>query len=156
MKVFNIMKNSADLEVIVNKVKQHQKEDKKLNQIRERLDRQEERATHYYCLHEDILFVKTKPNQNTWKLMIPKETAAEIIMEYHLRYGHMGALKVRKALEEHTYLKDINRRVRKTIRNCHICQLVKCNNDRKEGVMQPITSTNKMERVFLDICGPMP
>ena len=74
------MKNNADLEVIVNKLKQHQKEDAKLNQIRERLDRQEEKATQYYCVHEDILFVKTKPNQNTWKLMIPKETAAEIII----------------------------------------------------------------------------
>ena len=68
----------------------------------------------------------------------------------------MGALKVIKALEEHTYLKDINRRVRKVIKNCHICQLVKCNNDKKKGVMQPITSANKLERVFLDICGPMP
>ena len=87
--------------------------DKKLNQIRERLNQQEERATQFYCTHEDTLFIKTKPNQKTWKLIIPKETEAEIIMEYHLRYGHMGALKVIKALEEHTYLKDINRRVRK-------------------------------------------
>ena len=35
-------------------------------------------------------------------------------------------------------------------------RLVKCNNDRKEGIMQAITSANKMEQVFLDICGPMP
>ena len=94
VKVFNIMKSNSDLKVIVNKVIQHQKEDAKLNQIQERLNRQEEKATQYYCVHEDILFVKTKPNQNTWKLMIPKETAAEIIMEYHFRYGHMGALKL--------------------------------------------------------------
>ena len=65
VKVFNIMKSKSDLEVILNRVRQHQKEDKKLNQIRERLNQQEERATHFYCLHEDILFIKTKPNQNT-------------------------------------------------------------------------------------------
>ena len=64
------------------------------------------------------------------------------------RYGHMGALKVMKALEEHTYIKNINRRVRECIRQCHICQLAKCNNEKTEGIMQPITSTGKLERVF--------
>ena len=77
-------------------------------------------------------------------------------MDYHIRYGHMGALKVIKALEEHVYFKDINRRVRNYIKNCHICQLVKCNNDRKEGLMIPITSSNKLEKVFVDICGTFP
>ena len=97
MKVFNIMKSKSDLEAILNRVKQHQKEDNKLNQIQERLNQQEERATQFYCSHEDTLFIKTKPNQNSWKLIIPKGYEAEIIMEYHLRYRHMGALKVIKA-----------------------------------------------------------
>ena len=56
-------------------------------------------------------------------------------MDYHIRYGHMGAIKVIKALEENVYFKDINRRVRRYIRNCHLCQMVKCNNERKEGLM---------------------
>ena len=60
-----------------------------------------------------------------------------------------------KALEEHVYIKDINRKVRKYIQTCHVCQLVKCNNERKEGAMIPITSTHKLEKVFLDICGPV-
>ena len=61
-----------------------------------------------------------------------------------------------KALEEHLYIKDINRRVRNYIRNCHICQLVKCNNEKKEGIMISITSSNKLEKVLVDICGPFP
>ena len=73
---------------------QHQKEDAKLNQIRERLDRQEEKATQYYCVHEDILFVKTKPNQNTWKLLIPKETATAV------SYTHLDVYK-RQRLHQH-------------------------------------------------------
>ena len=68
----------------------------------------------------------------------------------------MGAVKVVKALEEHVYIKDINRRVRNYIKHCHICQLVKCNNDKKEGIMIPITSASKLEKVFVDICGPFP
>ena len=30
------------------------------------------------------------------------------------------------------------------------------NNEKKEGTMIPITSTTKLEKVFLDICGPFP
>ena len=68
----------------------------------------------------------------------PKALEKELILEYHSRYGHMGALKVMKALEEHTYIKNINRRVRECIRQCHICQLAKCNYEKTEGIMQPI------------------
>ena len=50
----------------------------------------------------------------------------------------------------------IRDRVRKYIKHCHICQLVKINNDRKEGMMIPITSSKKLEKVFVDICGPFP
>ena len=68
----------------------------------------------------------------------------------------MGAIKIVKALEEQVYIKNINRKVQKSIQTCHICQMVKCNNEKKEGVMIPITSNHKLEKVFLDICGPFP
>ena len=80
----------------------------------------------------------------------------EIILDYHIRYCHMGAMKVVKALEENCHIKNINRKVRRYIKNCFIYQLVKTNNERKEGVMIPITSQKKLEKVFLDICGPFP
>ena len=83
-------------------------------------------------------------------------TEKDLILDYHERYGHMGALKVVKALQEHVYIKDANRKVRKCIKQCHICQLVKVNNERKEGTMIPITTSCKLEKVFVDICGPFP
>ena len=114
------MKSKSDLETIIKEVKQQQKNDSNLNQIRRRLSQQDERITPFYCVHEDTLFVKTSHTQNSWKLVIPRGFEKEIIMDYYLRYGHMGALKVIKALEEHTYVKDINRRVRNYIKHCHI------------------------------------
>ena len=83
------------------------------------------------------MFVKTKYHDNDWKLVIPKTIEKEIITDYHVRYGHMGAVKVIKALEEHMYIKDINRRARRYIKTCQICQMVKCTNERK--VEQPPT-----------------
>ena len=91
-----------------------------------------------------------------WKIVILRAVEKDIIMDYHVRYGHMGALKVVKALQEHVYIKDANRKVRNHIKHCHICQLVNVNNDKKEGTMMPITSSSKLEKVFVDICGPFP
>ena len=59
-------------------------------------------------------------------------------------------------IRDRVYIKGINKKVQQAIQSCDICQKVKCNNERKEGVMIPITSTGKLEKVFLDICGPFP
>ena len=131
----SIIKGRSDLEEIVKGIEQHQKQDTKLLQIQQRLGAQDNRIIPYYCIHHNLLFIKTRYHNNTWKLVIPRTLEKEIIIDYHIRYGHMGALKVIRALEEHLYIKDINRRVRNYIRNCHICQLVKCNYEKKEGIM---------------------
>ena len=68
----------------------------------------------------------------------------------------MGPLKVIKALTEHVYIKGINKKVRQTVRNCKICQMVKVNNERKEGAMITITSNRNLQKLFIDICGPFP
>ena len=65
-------------------------------------------------------------------------------------------LKIFKALEEEVFIKNITRKVNQNIKTCTICQMVKTNNEKKEGTMIPITSTTKLEKVFLDICGPFP
>ena len=155
-KVYHIIKDRTELAEIINKIKLQQRSEEKLNNIRQRLINKDERVTPYYCVYQDVLFIKNTNQSNQWKLLIPKTIEKEITMDYHIRYGHMGAIKVIKALEENVYFKDINRRVRSYIRNCHLCQMVKCNNERKEGLMIPITSSKKLEKVFVDICGPLP
>ena len=45
-----------------------------------------------------------------------------------------------KALEEHVYIKGLNKKVRELIKRCGICQRVKVNNERKEGALINITS----------------
>ena len=110
----------------------------------------------YYCTHNQLVFTKSNKNGEGWKIVIPKVLEKDLAIDYHIRYGHMGAVKVIKALQEHVYFTDMNRKVRKYIQHCHICQLVKCSNERRDGVMIPITSVAKLEKIFLDICGPFP
>ena len=89
-------------------------------------------------------------------MYVPEVTEVAIIKDYHERYGHMGPLKVVKALSEHCYIKAINKRMRLVVRNCKICQLVKINNEKRTGAMIAITSNRKLEKTFLDICCPFP
>ena len=103
-KVYHIIKRKTDLEVIVNKIKQQQKTDPKLIQIRQRLDNHDDKILQFYCVHEDVLFIRTKLDQDNWKVFIPRTIEKELIVDYHIRYGHMGPLKVIKALEEHVYI----------------------------------------------------
>ena len=86
----------------------------------------------YYKVHNNLLFIKNNPNIGEWKLVMPSIVEEQLILDYHIRYGHMGAMKVVKALEEQVYIKSIYRKVSKTIQKCHICQMVKCNNAKKE------------------------
>ena len=111
-RVYNILKSRTELESIINKIELHQRQDSRLAQILQRLEDKDVRITPYYCVIDKILFIKPKYRDHDWKIFVPKTLEKEIIIDYHIRYGHMGAIKVIKALEEHMYLKDINRRVR--------------------------------------------
>ena len=68
----------------------------------------------------------------------------------------MGTLKVAKALAEHFFIKNLPKKVTKEIRTCHLCQLAKTSSEIHEGKLIPITSKYKLEKTFLDICGPFP
>ena len=82
---------------IITELEQRQKQDPRLSKIFDRLREQDDRITQFYCKHQQILFIKTQYKFNTWKIVIPRTIEKDIIMGYHVRYGHMGALKVVKA-----------------------------------------------------------
>ena len=104
-------------------MERQQAQDPKLSKILSRLTDKDDHISQYYCKHQGILFIKPQNTFITWKLAIPQSTEKDLILDYHERYGHMGALKVIKALQEHVYMKDANRKVRKCIKQCHICLL---------------------------------
>ena len=149
--MYHLLKNKTELATILTDIRTHQQNDSKIQAILHRLAERDEKITQYYCIHDHLLFIKAKQSDDQWKVVIPKSMEKDITIDYHIRYGHMGAMKVVKALEEHVYFQDMNRTVRRHIKHCHLCQLVKCNNEKKEGVMIPITSTEKLEKVFVDI-----
>ena len=108
MKIYNIIKDRSDLEKVVRDISKHQQSDPKLNNIKLRLSNQDDTITRFYCVHNEVLFIKTSFDEEIWKIVIPATVEKDIILDYHLRYGHMGAMKVIKALEENCHIKNIN------------------------------------------------
>ena len=154
--MYHILKSREDLEEVLKQIESHQNIDIKLKKIKERLASNDPTVLAFYCIHNNLIFTCPTSRKQEWKLYIPKSVESSIIMDYHIRYGHMGPLKVVKALSEHVYIKGINKKVRQTVRKCTICQMVKTNNERKDGAMITITSCHNLKKIFLDLCGTFP
>ena len=104
-KVYHILKARKDLEGILNQVKEHQTTDPKLKTIRERLENNDPTIIPFYCIHNNLIFTHPTSQNQDWKLVIRRTAVSSVILEYHVRYGHMRPLKVVKALTEHVYIK---------------------------------------------------
>ena len=116
-RVYHILKSREELEVIFNRLKEDQTTDPKLKANRERIEQNDATILPFYCVQDNVIFTRPTSRDHVWKLYVPKAAESLIIWDYHVRYGHMGPIKVVKALEEHLYLKGINKKVRQTIKS---------------------------------------
>ena len=149
-------RSKSELTNILSDIINHQQQDPKISLIIKKLTDNNANINQYYCTHNQVVFTRHNKGDERWKVVIPKALEKDLTIDYHIRYGHMGAVKVIKALQEHVHFKNMSKKVRKYIQSCNICQLAKYSNEKREGVMIPITSTARLEKVFLDICGPFP
>ena len=153
-KVYYSLAGREELANILNTIREEQVLDQKLARIRVRIENNDPMVTAYHQLHDGLVFTKPNIKSNRWKLSVPKSLEQSIVNNYHQVYGHMGPTKVVKVLGEHLYMKGMNKKVRMIVKKCAICQKVKVNNAKKEGEFMTITSNRRLEKVFLDICGP--
>ena len=82
--MYHIIKSRSDLANIIKEIGQQQKQDPKLNRIQQRLVEQDDRITPCYCIHQEILFIKTQYSYNTWRIVIPRTIEKDIILDYHV------------------------------------------------------------------------
>lgn len=154
-KVFTILENNNKLTDIISKLEREQHLDGRLKSLIEKAEAAD-CENQYYQLINNILFTRSSTEHNHWKVAIPATLEVKLINYYHEEGGHMGVIKVIKALEEHCNIKSINRKVRNVLRACDICQKTKIDNINRTGINVPIVSKDRLEKVFIDICGPLP
>ena len=63
-KVYHILKNKTELADIIANLKINQQSDPKIKSILQRLVEQDDKITPYYCIHDNLLFTKTKQSND--------------------------------------------------------------------------------------------
>ena len=110
----------------------------------------------HFQVYQGILFKKVEGGERDWRLVIPEGLIDRIIWDCHIRYGHFGAKKCTNVLKESCVFKNMERRVRRLLRGCDLCQRSKVVNYHVEGEL----NFNKVERPFdlvtVDLYGPLP
>ena len=111
-KVYYALIRKKELSDLLKKMKEEQATDPKISQILPRIQNNDTNITPYYQLHEELVFTKSNTKTNHWKLYVPKSLEEGLIENYHNMYGHMRPAKVVSALEEHVFMKGINKKVK--------------------------------------------
>lgn len=110
----------------------------------------------HYCLVEGVLFYCRYSSSDSWLVCIPSERINELIVSVHCHFGHVGAKKCILAISEFCFFKSLQFRVRQIIKRCDLCQRSKISTTRVEGIMQSVLSDSPLDRVLVDIFGPLP
>lgn len=155
-KILTVFRTKEELAHTIDKLKMAQIRDRQIQQLINRIQSSNNSADNHYSYHDGILFKNKNDKHIDWKILVPTAMNKEVILDYHERYGHLGQKKVIAALQEHFYIKKIEKNVARTIESCDLCQKVKVGNVRYEGRWITNYAKRALDQVFVDICGPFP
>ena len=94
---------------------------------------EESEYNQFFQIYKGLLFQKVVGDEHDWRLVVPEGLEEKIIWDCRIRYGHFGAKKCVNVLKESCVFRNMERRVRKLLRNCDLCQKSKVVNYRVEG-----------------------
>ena len=93
-----------------------------------------------------------------WRLVLPRGKTKEVLEELHAGSlaGHLGATKTLKSVQMRYYWVGMKEDVRSFIRKCEACARRKSTGKKRRAPLQQRRSGSPMERIALDILGPLP
>lgn len=110
----------------------------------------------FYLLKDDVLFYRKHPDKQNWLAYIPEDLINKLIWYFHLSYGHFGARKCYRKLAESVYFINMEKRVRKLLRTCKVCQKAKSSTVSHQAPLYPIVPARLREFGATDLFGPLP
>jgi hypothetical protein len=157
-RVLCAIREKIELENIIRDIGPKQRLDERLNNIIVKLEQDPSHQTlsNFYNIHDGILFGKYRTDEMDWKVCLSSEMEEPFILDYHQRFGHMGIDKTYHLIKQHAIFPNVYRKVRQIVTKCDICQKCKAPNYRLEGEPQNIRIGNKLNQVYVDLCGPLP
>ena len=103
----------------------------------------------------DVIFVRQSSNQK-WHVIIPEHMTRQLTEEIHSITGHPGKYKTYHTINETCKFRNMNTIIATVIKNCDTCQRNKPLNYAAKGKMTAHKPTKNLEKVSIDLMGPLP
>lgn len=150
-RVLNLSLPNTFLKSLDN-ISQAQKDDPKLNSIREGLS-SDDSVKKRFLVHNDILYIRHLEDE-PYRLCVPKKLVVKFCEAYHVALGHFGAFKTWHALKSEVWWTNMYPDIKRITRSCDICQKSKCVSMPKVS-LHPMVPETKGDLVALDLYGPL-
>ena len=102
---------------------------------------------------------KEPRGEDRWKVIVPVEGQPTILKEHHDAHiaGHFGMEKTLSRLRQSPYFwPKLRNTVEEWCRRCQVCARTKPANSKAKAPMQTVGAGTTLERVGIDIMGPLP
>jgi len=144
----NLGKYSKDLQNKIRTIARLQEMDRRIAKMKEK------ESEHITTINKTT-FVR-RSEKNHWQLIIPDALISQLVKETHETTGHPGKRKTYLILSEACTFKNMNRSIAEIIKNCDACQRNKPLNYSNKGKMTSHKPTKVLEKVSIDLMGPLP
>ena len=110
-----------------------------------------------YSLFDGLLYKLDGSETQRWRVYyIPASIESEVISKYHVGLCHLGVERTVLTIQNHLYIKKLDRKARQIISRCELCQRAKPTNIRFDEQPQAILRDSPRALITLDYHGPMP
>lgn len=110
---------------------------------------------HFYLVRNNILFKRSAVNNNLWLVCVPEDLINKLIWYTHFSYAHFGPKKIFLQLRLTCYFNNMEKRIRKVLSLCKICQKAKTTTISHAAPLYPIIPTKLKELAAVDLLGPL-
>ena len=113
------------------------------------------------AVKQGVLYRKWEYNQGqkiTWHVVLPSKLRKDTVKELHggKSSGHLGMNKTRAKVRMRFYWVAMDADIRSVVRQCDICASKKSPSKKRRAPLQQDSVGMPMERVAMDIVGPLP
>uniref|UniRef100_A0A1B6H681 RNA-directed DNA polymerase n=1 Tax=Homalodisca liturata TaxID=320908 RepID=A0A1B6H681_9HEMI len=136
-------------------LKTHQKQDVNITKIMEGVLNYTN--SDVYSVEKGVLFYVNNKN-NSKRIYLPEHLFKVVYEYYHnsLSGCHFGILKTQQKINERFYHPKLNDYVKNNVKCCEVCLKAKSSNWRDQGPLNSNLSSRPMQKLYMDIYGPLP
>ena len=146
----------SSVEESLKEIATFQARDKRIQEIIQSVERNQEGASKNVMVQNNILYSKDSHKYTYWRPVLPADLEISVLRYVHTSLGHLGTEKYMAQIANTFHVKGLGRKVRKFISRCDTCQRVKYPN--RSCAVQNLSylPTKPGDLCVVDFYGPLP